>query len=152
MLLACTTTRTTHIPLPHGPRFERSLSHTTIPTHKPLRYSLANHVPLLPPKCVASFLSHQPSPTLSQSCPTLPDRMQCIISVSYAFSRFLHSVFLSSVVMTENITSTISRYQQRLVTVPCVPATSNGRATLGEDEVANKLFVTVFVSDKNVGI
>jgi hypothetical protein len=54
--------------------------------------------------------------------------------------------------MAKNITSSISSYQQRLITLPSVPATSYGRATLGEEGVANKLFLTFVFSDKNVGI
>jgi hypothetical protein len=61
-------------------------------------------------------------------------------------------VFARCVVIADNNTSTISAYQQRLITLPCVPATSYGRATLGEEEVANKLLFTFLFSDKNVGI
>jgi hypothetical protein len=61
-------------------------------------------------------------------------------------------VFLSCVVVAENIMYTNSRYQQRLITLPSVPATSYGHATLGEEERANKLFITFLFSKKNVGI
>jgi hypothetical protein len=54
--------------------------------------------------------------------------------------------------MVKNIKSTICCYQKRLITLPCVPATSYGRATLGEEGVVNKLFIIFLFSDKNVGI
>jgi hypothetical protein len=53
--------------------------------------------------------------------------------------------------MADNLSPTISTYQQRLITMPSVPATFYGCSTLGEEGVANKLLIT-FISDKNVGI
>ena len=52
--------------------------------------------------------------------------------------------------MADSISSIISAYRQRLIAMPCVPATSYGRATLGEEEVPNKLLYTF--CGKNVGI
>ena len=99
-----------------------SILRTTLATHKPIvfRSSL--------PSALRHFLPISPDATLSQSYSTPPYQMQCTISVSCAFSRFLRPVLLSCVVIAENISSIISRHQQRLITLACVPATSYGRA------------------------
>ena len=76
--------------------------------------------------------------------------MQFIITVSYAFSRFFQSEFLCRDGGKHSVQN--YHYQQWLITLPSVSATSYGRATLVEEEVANKLFVTFLFSDKNVGI
>ena len=76
--------------------------------------------------------------------------MQFIITVSYAFSRFFQSEFLCRDGGKHSVQN--YHYQQWLIILPSVSATSYGRATLVEEEVANKLFVTFLFSDKNVGI
>jgi len=54
--------------------------------------------------------------------------------------------------MVEHIKSVISTYQRRLVEMAHVPRTSYGRASLGSDGDANRLFLTYLYSDKDFGI
>jgi hypothetical protein len=51
-----------------------------------------------------------------------------------------------------NITSVITSYQDRLKGLTNVPATTYGRAVIGEDGVANKLFLAFLFADKEVAI
>jgi hypothetical protein len=46
--------------------------------------------------------------------------------------------------------TTVSSYQHTLRGKPFVPATTNGRATLGADGVPNKLFIAFLFSDNAV--
>jgi len=52
----------------------------------------------------------------------------------------------------DEIKSVISTYQRRLMEMPYVPKTSYGCASLGDDDEANKLFLTLLVSDTDLGI
>jgi hypothetical protein len=52
----------------------------------------------------------------------------------------------------DEIKSVISTYQRRLMEMPYVPSTSYGRASLGDDGEANKLFLTFLFSDTDLGI
>jgi len=54
--------------------------------------------------------------------------------------------------MVEHIKSVISTYQRRLAEMQYVPRTSYGRASLGDDGDANKLFLTYLYSDEDFGI
>jgi len=54
--------------------------------------------------------------------------------------------------MVEHIKSMISTYQRCLAEMPYVPRTAYGRASLGGDGDANKLFLTYIYSDKNFDI
>jgi hypothetical protein len=54
--------------------------------------------------------------------------------------------------MVDAISTLIKEYQRRLINMPYVPATTHGRAALGKDGVANELFLTFLVSDKEVGV
>ena len=54
--------------------------------------------------------------------------------------------------MVDEIKSVISTYQRRLMEMPYVPKTSYGRASLGDDGEANKLFLTFLFSDTDLGI
>ena len=54
--------------------------------------------------------------------------------------------------MADEIKSVISTYQRRLMEVPYVPKTSYGRASLGDDGEANKLFLMFLSSDMDIGI
>jgi hypothetical protein len=54
--------------------------------------------------------------------------------------------------MVEEIKCVVSKYQQRLMEMPFVPRSSFGRASLGKDGEANKLFVTYLFSDMDLGI
>ena len=51
----------------------------------------------------------------------------------------------------DTITSVISSYQRRLVDNPSIPYTY-GRAVLGKDGVANKMFLTFLCSNREVGV
>ena len=50
------------------------------------------------------------------------------------------------------VTSVIETYQRRLNSKPYVPSTTFGRATLGTNGVANKLFLAFLFSDPDVGV
>jgi hypothetical protein len=50
-------------------------------------------------------------------------------------------------IMADQVKCVISKYQQRLMEMPFVPPSSFGRATLGDDGDANKLFLTMAVID-----
>jgi hypothetical protein len=54
--------------------------------------------------------------------------------------------------MVDTVTNIIKEYQRRLINMPYVPAISYGRAALGKDGVANELFLTFLLSDKEVGV
>jgi hypothetical protein len=54
--------------------------------------------------------------------------------------------------MDNRVTSVIQTYQQRLYSKPYVPCSTFGRATLGADSVANKLFIVFLFSDPDVGV
>jgi hypothetical protein len=54
--------------------------------------------------------------------------------------------------MVDEINSVISSYQRRLMEMLYVPRTSYGRASLGDDGEANKLFLTFLFSDTDFGI
>ena len=79
--------------------------------------------------------------------------MQCIISVSISFSRGFHScLWCVCCSMADNITSVITSYQDRLKGLTNVPATTYGRAVIGEDGVANKLFLAFLFADKEFAV
>jgi len=50
------------------------------------------------------------------------------------------------------VTSVIQTYQQRLYSKPYVPSSTFGRAKLGADGVANKLFIAFLFGDPDVGV
>jgi len=52
----------------------------------------------------------------------------------------------------DEIKSVFSTYQRRLMEMPYVPKTSYGRASLGDDCEANKLFLTSLFSATDLGI
>jgi len=54
--------------------------------------------------------------------------------------------------MVDEIKSVISTYQRHVMEMPYVPKTSYGRASLGDDSEANKLFLTFLFSDMDLGI
>jgi hypothetical protein len=54
--------------------------------------------------------------------------------------------------MADKVKYVISKYQQRLMEMPFVPPSTFGRATLGDDDDANKLFLTYLFIDKELGI
>jgi hypothetical protein len=51
----------------------------------------------------------------------------------------------------DTITSVISSYQQRLIDNPNIPYTY-GRAVLGKNGVANKMFLSFLCSNREVGV
>ena len=55
-------------------------------------------------------------------------------------------------IMVEQFKCVVSKYQQRLMEMPFVPLSSFGRASLGKDGEANKLFLTCHFSDMDLGI
>jgi len=54
--------------------------------------------------------------------------------------------------MDNRVTSVIRLYQQSINSKPYIPSTTFGRATLGADGVASKLFIAFLFSDPDVGI
>jgi hypothetical protein len=54
--------------------------------------------------------------------------------------------------MIERLRAVISDYQQQIMGMPFAPTSSFGRAALGDDGTANKLFLTHLFINMDVGI
>jgi hypothetical protein len=51
-----------------------------------------------------------------------------------------------------HVTSVIQAYQQRFYSKPYVPSSTFGRAKLGADDVANKVFIVFLLSETDVDV
>jgi hypothetical protein len=73
-----------------------------------------------------------------------------LVGLFYVVLSFALCCFLVEI-MVEQIKCVVSKYQQRLMEMPLVPRSSFGRASLGKDSEANKLFLTYLFSDMDLG-